>query len=410
MNSKKSCLILVGFLLFFGNRTYAQDNNESKTKFTEFLSKSYYSINFGAIFYPFSNDNLIDGFKTETFSKNRFSGRMLLGHKITDDLSAQFGVIRPASWFKYDDVNNIGYDRSVWINAWSLSLKNDFNLTDKVSVYAEAGIANVTRIGFSINDQVIYEDAHFASFLYGFGLQYSLSEKWRLSANGTFMPKSNKYNQPSISQTSLGFEYHLQQLDDSTAGQYANNDYFFPKNIFQISYGTGALGFGMNEFFSMNVKVGNFESFGIPVFWLGDVKAEHAFSLTYQRLIYRSEKTFSLDWGVSATYFQSQAGKSDVFAFSIFPVLRFYLYRNRNYDFYTNYSIIGPAFISKSNIDGFESGPKITYHDTMGFGVFFGKERAYNFELRIMHYSNGNIFTRNAGVAVPIQFTLGKTF
>ena len=410
MNSKKSCLILVGFLLFFGNRTYAQDNNESKTKFTEFLSKSYYSINFGAIFYPFSNDNLIDGFKTETFSKNRFSGRMLLGHKITDDLSAQFGVIRPASWFKYDDVNNIGYDRSVWINAWSLSLKNDFNLTDKVSVYAEAGIANVTRIGFSINDQVIYEDAHFASFLYGFGLQYSLSEKWRLSANGTFMPKSNKYNQPSISQTSLGFEYHLQQVDDSTAGQYANNDYFFPKNIFQISYGTGALGFGMNEFFSMNVKVGNFESFGIPVFWLGDVKAEHAFSLTYQRLIYRSEKTFSLDWGVSATYFQSQAGKSDVFAFSIFPVLRFYLYRNRNYDFYTNYSIIGPAFISKSNIDGFESGPKITYHDTMGFGVFFGKERAYNFELRIMHYSNGNIFTRNAGVAVPIQFTLGKTF
>ncbi|MEN8836190.1 MAG: acyloxyacyl hydrolase, partial [Polaribacter sp.] len=38
------------------------------------------------------------------------------------------------------------------------------------------------------------------------------------------------------------------------------------------------------------------------------------------------------------------------------------------------------------------------------------KERAYNFELRIMHYSNGNIFTRNAGVAVPIQLTLGKTF
>ena len=46
----------------------------------------------------------------------------------------------------------------------------------------------------------------------------------------------------------------------------------------------------------------------------------------------------------------------------------------------------------------------------MGFGIFFGKQRKYNFEMRIMHYSNGNIFTDNAGVAIPIQFTLGKTF
>jgi hypothetical protein len=43
---------------------YCQENNESKTKLTNFLSKSYYSINFGGIFYPFSNENLIDGYKT----------------------------------------------------------------------------------------------------------------------------------------------------------------------------------------------------------------------------------------------------------------------------------------------------------------------------------------------------------
>lgn len=412
-HSEKKCLIavVVLFLLFFSINTIGQDYQEnSKTKFTNFLSKSYYSINFGGIFYPFSNDNLIDGFKTETFSRNWFSGRLLLGHKLTDNLSAQFGTLRPASWFKYDNVNNIGYDRSVWINAWTLSLKKDFKLSEKTSLYAEAGIANVTRFGFSINDQVIYDDAHFASLLYGFGVQYRLTDKWRLSANGTFLPKSLKNNQPSISQYSFGFEYHLQQVDAKIAEERANNEYFFPKNIFQISYGTGALGFGMNEFFSMNVKVGDFESLGIPVFWLGEIKAQHAFSLTYQKLIYRSQKVFSLDWGVSATYFQSRRGKTNVFAFSIFPVLRFYLWRTKDYDFYTNYSIIGPAFISKSDIDNTKTGPKITYQDTMGFGVFFGKERKYNFELRIMHYSNGNIFTRNDGVAIPVQFTLGKTF
>ena len=138
----------------------------------------------------------------------------------------------------------------------------------------------------------------------------------------------------------------------------------------------------------MSLKVGNFESFGIPVFWVGQVKAKHAFSITYQRLIYRSEKVFSLDWGASVTAFQSELTSENVMAFSIFPVLRFYLLRKKEFDFYANYSLIGPTYITKSNIDGFESGPKITYQDTMGFGVFFGKDRKYNFELRIMHYSN----------------------
>jgi hypothetical protein len=405
---KRTILILI--CCFFLGNSFSQTENADKTKFTNFLSKSYYSINLGGIFYPFSNENLIDGYATNTFSRNWFSGRLLLGHKISDDFSVQFGTMRPAAWFKYDNVNNIGYDRSVWINAWSLSLKKDFQLSEKTSLYVESGIANVTRFGFSIDDKVIYEDAHFASLLYGFGIQHWLSDKWRLSLNGTFLPKSTKNNQPSISQASVGFEYHLQQVDDKIADEYANNGYFFPKNIFQISYGTGALGFGVNRFFGMSLKVGNFESFGIPIFWVGEVKANHAFSLTYQRLFYRSERIFSLDWGASVTYFQSPINNENVFAISIFPVLRFYLLRREGFDFYTNYSIIGPTFITKSDIDNTKTGPKITYQDTMGFGVFFGKDRKFNAELRIMHYSNGNIFTRNDGVAIPIQFTLGKTF
>lgn len=396
-------------ILFFTLIQFGQEDKKSKTKFTNFLAKSYYSINFGGIFYPFSNDNLKPGYATETFSRNWFSGRFLLGYKITDNLSAQFGTMRPASWFKYDNVNNVGYENSVWINAWSLSLKNDFNINSKTSVYAEAGVANLTRIGFSIDDKVVYEDAHYASLIYSFGVQYWLSNKWRLTASGTFLPKSDKYNQPSISQANLGFEYHLQQVDDKTAEEYATNKYFFPNNILQVSYGNGGIGFGMNEFFSMNMQLGNFESFGIPVFWLGDVKAQHALSITYQRLIYRSEKIFSLDWGASATYFQSRGGEN-VFAFSIFPVLRFYLLRRNSFDFYTNYSIIGPTYITQSSIDNFDTGTNVTYQDTMGFGVFFGKDRKYNFEMRIMHYSNGNIFVNNSGVAVPIQFTFGKTF
>ena len=399
------------FALLFSFNFFSQEEKRPKTQPSEFLSNFYYSINFGGIFYPFSNDNLIDGYSTETFSRNYFSGKIGFGYKIKENLALQFGVIRPAAWFKYNNINNIGYERSVWINAWYLSLKKNINLDKKLSVFGEIGIANVTRVGFSINDNVIYPDTHFGSMLYGFGLNYKLNERWRLSLNGTFIPASKKDNQPSITQTSFGFEYHIQKIDDTLALAYENDTrYFFPDNILQVSYGNSEIGFGANKFFSMNIKVGDFESFGIPVFWLGDVRAKHSFSITYQRLAFRTQKLFSLDWGISGTVFQTEAQKETVFAFSIFPTLRFYLLRKKGFDMYTNYSVIGPTFLTKSNIDALGTGPKTTFQDTMGLGVFFGEKREYNFELRIIHYSNGNIFTENSGVAIPIQFTLGKTF
>lgn len=405
---KKVMLILLFISLSF--QVFSQEKKPLKTQYSNFLSKSYYAINFGGIFYPFTNDNLIDNYKTDSYSKNYFSGRFLLGHKITPNLGVQFGVMRPADWFKYDNINNIGYFRSVWINVWSLSLKKSFTINDKFSFFAEAGIANVTRNGFSINDVIVYPDAHFASFLYGFGLNYKLNEKWKLAVNSTFLPKSSKHNQPAISQVAVGFEYHLQQIPEKIAIERANNRHFFPDNIFQVSYGTSEIGFGVNRFFAMSLKIGNFESFGVPVFWVGESRAAHSFSVTYQKLAYRSEKIFSLDWGVSVTAFQSEAEKENVFAFSIFPTMRFYLLRKPRFDMYTFYSLIGPTYLTKNDIDGLGTGPKITYQDTMGLGFFFGEARKYNFEMRIMHYSNGNIFNKNSGVAIPLQFTFGKTF
>jgi len=235
---KKSFLL---FYLLITINFYGQKEIIPTTQLSSFLSKSYFSVNLGGVFYPFSNANLVEGYATDSFTKNAFSGRFLLGYKIKPDLAVQFGVMRPASWFKYDNVNNIGYDRSVWINVWSLSLKKSFIFNKKLSLFAETGIANATRVGFSINDDVIYDDAHFVSLVYGVGANYKLSDTWRLSLNGTFLSKSKKYNQPSISQASVGFEYHLQQIPKETALKYEENkSYFFPKNMLQVSYGTGA--------------------------------------------------------------------------------------------------------------------------------------------------------------------------
>jgi hypothetical protein len=70
---EKKNLLLSNFADF---TIFSQGRNESKRSWPTLLSKSYYSINL-EVFYP-SNDNLIDGYQTETLVEIGF-GRLLLG-------------------------------------------------------------------------------------------------------------------------------------------------------------------------------------------------------------------------------------------------------------------------------------------------------------------------------------------
>jgi hypothetical protein len=79
-------------------------------------------------------------------------------------------------------------------------------------------------------------------------------------------------------------------------------------------------------------------------------------------------------------------------------------------DMYFNYSVAGPTFISRVNIDNHPTGRKFTFQDFMGMGIYTGKKREVNAEIRIMHYSNGNLFPDNNGVKIPLTFTMGYAF
>ena len=46
----------------------------------------------------------------------------------------------------------------------------------------------------------------------------------------------------------------------------------------------------------------------------------------------------------------------------------------------------------------------------MGIGGFLGNEKKINFEVKIGHYSNGDIYPYNEGVKIPLSFSLGHTF
>jgi lipid A 3-O-deacylase PagL len=403
-----SKFLKIYFLFFCIIFIQAQENNHKIiSQLSPFLANTYFNVNFGLINYPFSNDNLLNGYTSNNIKKSKFSARILLGYKFREDFAVQFGVMRPASWVKYADINGQQIDRSVWINIWSLSFKKDFKLFRNTSIYGELGVGNFSRKGFDVANDVVYRDAHYATIVLGGGLRHPLNDKWDLLLNATYIPKNNKQNQPYVFQTSIGMQYNLKQIPLKKAEIFIKKKkYFFPKCFIQFGYASSNAGFFLNNFFSGNIKVKD-SKLGLPIFWHGDSKISDAFSFSYQKTAFRTEKYFSLDWGVSLTAFKTIKTDTKAFAISIFPVLRFYVLRQKDFDMYLNYSVIGPTILSKANFDGLETGPSLTYQDFMGWGMFIGKNRKLNLEFKIMHYSNGNFFPNNAGIDAPLMFNVG---
>ena len=72
--------------------------------------------------------------------------------------------------------------------------------------------------------------------------------------------------------------------------------------------------------------------------------------------------------------------------------------------------LVDPRYVSRVILDGLDTGRHFTFQDFMSLGVFAGRDRHLNVNVKINHFSNGNIFTQNAGVKVPITFALGYAF
>ncbi len=61
-------------------------------------------------------------------------------------------------------------------------------------------------------------------------------------------------------------------------------------------------------------------------------------------------------------------------------------------------------------LDGLSTGANFTFQDTMGVGAYLGTSRHLNAEVVIKHFSNGNLATTNAGIKIPLTFTVGLAF
>ena len=374
---------------------------DTRTQFPDFLSRSYVGFNMGYIHYPFSATQMEPPFQATSIRIPHLALQVvLLGHHFNKYLSAQITYMRPVKWVEYT-VNTDPYIHYVRMNIAGLTLKSQLPITKRFSVYGEGGLSIITRKGFKLGEMDGVKDANYASLLLGGGLQYHVNKNWDFKLSGTYSPPNSKVKQPYMAFYSTGFNYNMRPLSTERVNKNSNSGYIFPRNLIQIGYSTNHFSYGVNDFVSKGT---------IPIFWGGEAEVAKGVSLHYQRNIFHGRKLFSLDWGTSFSYWKSKNNKDEFYTLSVFPVFRFSFLHTKPADLYFYYSVAGPTYISKTIIDSVDTGRRFTFQDLMGIGIFAGSNRQVNAEVRIGHYSNGNIFPQNEGVKIPLTFSLGYTF
>jgi hypothetical protein len=374
-----------------------------RTQYPFILSnRTYFEANFCYIGYHFSNLQMEQGYFAESIHVPHAAVRLVLyGYHFNKYLSVQISYMRPVLWVQYKNINGDHSNHSVPTNVAGLTIKAQSEIKEKLSIYGEAGLGIITRSGFSINQVPVLKNANYPSLLVSGGLTYRLKDKLNLVISTGWSPADGKIHQPATSFFTAGAIYNVRRISAERIAENKNSGFIFPENLVQVSYTTNVFGYVVNNFFANRF---------FPIFWGGDVQVRNGISFYYQHNIFHGKKVFSLDWGTSFSYWESKIKKERFFTLSLYPLLRFTAFHLKKADLYFDYSVAGPTFISKIKIDDTGIGKKFTFQDFMGMGMYSGKQRRINAEMRIGHYSNGDLFPDNNGVKVPLSFIMGYTF
>jgi hypothetical protein len=372
---------------------------QDQTLYPRFLANSYAGVQLGYIGYGFSTTQLQPGFQAQSIEVPHLAARVVLfGHEFHKYFSAQVSDMRPVQWVAYQSVNGDQVHHQVWMNIAGLTGKSNLPLTRMLSVYGEAGLGIVTRKGFSIGPSQVVNDASYATGLFGAGLEYRLGDHWGLLTGVTLAPGRSVDKQPTTVFASSGFTYTLRPQSSNRASRSGDTAGW---NLVQLGYITDALGYGANNLVSKGA---------VPVFWAGEVNVANGWSVNYQRLLLPPRRFFELAWGADASTWTSSKRRQRFYTVSAYPVFRFTPLRTNPVTLFLSYSLAGPSMISQTTIDDQKTGRRFTFQDFMSAGAFLGRKRRVAVEVRIAHYSNGNIFPQNPGVTVPLGFYLGSSF
>ncbi|MEP7375194.1 MAG: acyloxyacyl hydrolase [Chitinophagaceae bacterium] len=390
---------LICGIIFSAGQLHAQDK---RAQLPDFLTRTHFDLNIGYINYPFSQSQLEPGFRAGSIHIPHAGVSLaVLCHRFGKNISGQLIYMRPVNWVQYKNVNRDNSFHSVFLNILGLTAKSNLRVKKKLSVYGEAGPALFTRLATFKDDSILLKGTTYLTLLGGAGLEYSLNTKWKARAGLLWSPANDKAKQPHTLFISGGITYTMHPLPEEIVQRNLKGGFIFPVNLIQVGYTSNAGGYGVNRFFAEGA---------VPVFWSGIVRISRGITIQYQRNIFHGRKTFSVDWGSSLSSWTSKKNNEHFITWSVFPVFRFTLLHFKPADFYFNYSAAGPTYLSKVIIDDKNTGKHFTFQDFMGIGIFAGKKRNINAEIKIQHYSNGNIFMANPGLQIPLTLSAGYTF
>jgi Lipid A 3-O-deacylase (PagL) len=374
---------------------------DTRTQYPPFMANSYFTLDVGRIGYVFSGDQLEPGFRAASVDVPGLAVRVdLFGHHFTKHVSVQATYMRPARFVAYHNVNGDPAVKQVMTAYAGLTLVWETPLNARLSAYGEAGGGVTSRSGFEIDGATALQSAHYAAGLLGAGLAYHATRNADVIFGATYSPGRKSLNQPSTRLYTTGLRIHMRPLPEATVEDNRRAGFLFPKSVARLAYTTNAATYGLNTFFSRKV----------PIFWNGNVETRQGVTLDYQRNVFHTKKVFAFDLGISGSIWKSNGNREGFLTGSVYPLFRFFIARPRQADVYFGYSLAGPTFISQTVLDGNDTGDRFTFQDFMGVGAFFGKTHRMNAELGIKHFSNGNIFTKNASIKIPLTLTLGLVF
>ncbi len=383
-----------------GDDTTRSAEPDARAQYPAFLANSFFAVTAGYIDYAFSSGQLEPGMHAGSVGIPHVAARIaVVGHEFGEHFSVHCTYMRPVRYVTYRDVNGDATSHHVFAHFGGLTVQGRTAISRRAYVYGEGGLGITSRRGFTVGGETALRDAHYASLLVGAGMDYRVSPTWTLTTGFTFSPASTADLEPHATFVSTGFRYTMRALPRERVDAVRDAGFTFPAHLVQLEYSSG-VGYAINTFVSKSV----------PIFWGGNVKVDRGLAVHYNQNVFHTMKVFALDVGASVSSWRSRDEANRFYTASLYPLLRFTFIRTNAADVYFAYSLAGPTYVSRVVIDGMDTGNHFTFQDFMGAGVFLGAARRVSAQVKINHYSNGNIFTRNAGVKVPLTFSMGWTF
>lgn len=384
-------LCLVTLILLQELTIHAQDDRQD---YPQLFSRGYVEGGIGTITYPFGERYLEPGHTIDSFDVPHLAIRATLGYLLGQHLAARLTYLRPYNWVEYRNVDGTDLNKSVWMNILGLTLRGRVRIGGGWSLYGEGGLGLITRHGFDIGEASVIDDHIFAAPLVGAGADYQLTRAWTATIGGLYSPGHDGPPQPQTISFTTGVRYTVGT--SAPAPSRRETPHVFPQHLIQLGLMSDGLGYGFNTALS-------------PIFWQGDVRLRQGVALHYEQNVFHTERFFSVDWGASITFNRSEL-RDEFLTASLYPLFRLTALRREGADLYFSYSVAGPTFISKTVIDGSRTGNRFTFQDLLGVGVYLGEGRHWNVELRVGHYSNGNVIPHNPGIKVPLSLNVGYAF